>query len=95
MSLTGQTTDNPDQRIQSDVRDFIVSTMALSITLLSRAATLVSFIVILWGLSRDFVIPGTDGLVIPGFLVWLVIAYAAMGRIALLRITWSGGSIRP
>ncbi|HEV2560351.1 MAG TPA: ABC transporter ATP-binding protein/permease [Microvirga sp.] len=79
--LTGEPADNPDQRIQADVAAFIVTTMSLSITLLSRAATLVSFIVILWGLSRDFVIPGTDGLVIPGFLVWLVIAYAVLGTI--------------
>jgi putative ATP-binding cassette transporter len=79
--LTGEPADNPDQRIQADVSAFIVTTMSLSITLLSRAATLVSFIVILWGLSRDFVIPGTDGLVIPGFLVWLVIAYAVLGTI--------------
>ena len=33
---------------------------------------------ILWGLSRDFVVPFTDT-VIPGFLVWLVIAYAVVG----------------
>jgi putative ATP-binding cassette transporter len=79
--LTGEPADNPDQRIQSDVSSFIVTTMSLSITLLSRAATLVSFIIILWGLSRDFVIPGTDGLVIPGFLVWLVIGYAVAGTI--------------
>ncbi len=79
--LTGEPADNPDQRIQADVSAFIVSTMSLSITLLSRAATLVSFIVILWTLSRNFVIPGTDGLVIPGFLVWLVIAYAVAGTI--------------
>jgi putative ATP-binding cassette transporter len=61
------------------VRAFIDQTMSLSIRLLSQAATLVSFIVILWGLSRDFVIPGTAGTVIPGFLVWLVIAYAVVG----------------
>lgn len=79
--LTGEPADNPDQRIQADVSAFIVSTMSLSITLLSRAATLVSFIIILWGLSRDFVIPGTDGVVIPGFLVWLVIVYAVLGTV--------------
>ena len=33
---------------------------------------------ILWTLSRDFVVPFTDA-VIPGFLVWLVIAYAVVG----------------
>jgi putative ATP-binding cassette transporter len=77
--FTGEPADNPDQRIQADIRAFIDQTMSLSIRLLSQAATLVSFVVILWGLSRDFVIPGTSGLVIPGFLVWLVIAYAVIG----------------
>ncbi|WP_375458366.1 ABC transporter ATP-binding protein/permease [uncultured Enterovirga sp.] len=76
--LMSSDTDNPDQRIQADIRLFIAQTMSLSIQLLSQAATLVSFVIILWTLSRDFVIPGTD-LVIPGFLVWLVIAYAVIG----------------
>ena len=76
--FTGEPADNPDQRIQADVSSFIVTTMSLSIRLLSQAATLVSFVIILWGLSRDFIIPGTDA-VIPGLLVWLVIAYAVLG----------------
>jgi vitamin B12/bleomycin/antimicrobial peptide transport system ATP-binding/permease protein len=70
--------DNPDQRIQQDVNAFIQQTASLSIRLLSQAAQLVSFIVILWTLSRDFVLPFTDT-VVPGFLVWLVIAYAVVG----------------
>ncbi|GJD96671.1 ABC transporter ATP-binding protein/permease [Methylobacterium iners] len=76
--FTGEDADNPDQRIQADVNLFIRQTTSLSIRLLSQAATLVSFIVILWGLSRDFVLPFTDT-VVPGFLVWLVIAYAVIG----------------
>lgn len=76
--LMGSDTDNPDQRIQADVRLFIDQTMSLSIRLLSQAATLVSFVIILWGLSRDFIVPGL-GIELPGFLVWLVIAYAVIG----------------
>lgn len=78
ISLLSHETDNPDQRIQSDIRLFILQVMSLSIRLLSQAATLVSFVIILWGLSRDFVIPGTS-LVVPGFLVWLVVVYAVVG----------------
>lgn len=77
--LMGNDTDNPDQRIQADIRLFIDQTMSLSIRLLSQAATLVSFVIILWTLSRDFVVPGTTDLKIPGFLVWLVITYAVVG----------------
>ncbi|MBD8908421.1 SbmA/BacA-like family transporter [Methylorubrum zatmanii] len=76
--FTDEHADNPDQRIQSDVNAFIAQTTTLSTRLLSQAAQLVSFIVILWTLSRDFVLPFTDT-VIPGFLVWLVIAYAVVG----------------
>ena len=76
--FTDEHADNPDQRIQSDVNLFISQTTTLSIRLLSQAATLVSFMVILWGLSRDFVLPFTDT-VVPGFLVWLVVGYAVVG----------------
>ncbi|KQP73272.1 ABC transporter [Methylobacterium sp. Leaf113] len=76
--FTDEDADNPDQRIQSDVNAFIQQTAGVSIRLLSQAAQLVSFIVVLWTLSRDFVLPFTD-MVIPGFLVWLVIAYALVG----------------
>ncbi|GEP08347.1 ABC transporter ATP-binding protein/permease [Methylobacterium gnaphalii] len=76
--FTDEHADNPDQRIQSDVNLFIQQTTTLSIRLLSQAATLVSFMVILWSLSRDFVLPFTDT-VIPGFLVWLVVGYAVVG----------------
>ena len=78
LSFAGEATDNPDQRIQTDVSQFIITTMDLSIRLLSQAATLVSFIVILWGLSRDFVFPAL-GIEIPGLLVWAVLAYAIIG----------------
>ncbi|MGU3537108.1 ABC transporter ATP-binding protein/permease [Methylobacterium sp. A54F] len=76
--FTGEHADNPDQRIQADVNAFIAQTASLSIRLLSQAAQLVSFMVILWTLSRDFVLPFTDS-VVPGFLVWLVVAYAVVG----------------
>ncbi|TDR94516.1 ABC transporter ATP-binding protein/permease [Enterovirga rhinocerotis] len=76
--LLGHETDNPDQRIQADIRLFIDQLMSLSIRLLSQAATLVSFVIILWHLSRDFVLPGTE-ITMPGFLVWLVIVYAVVG----------------
>lgn len=80
MSLLGTGTDNPDQRISVDIRSFITSTMTLSVRLLTQAATLVSFTVILWSLSRGFTLPGTD-MVVPGFLVWVALAYSLIGTI--------------
>jgi vitamin B12/bleomycin/antimicrobial peptide transport system ATP-binding/permease protein len=47
-ALIGQAADNPDQRISEDVRNFINSTYAFSISLLSTVSTLVSFSIILW-----------------------------------------------
>jgi vitamin B12/bleomycin/antimicrobial peptide transport system ATP-binding/permease protein len=70
--------DNPDQRIADDLRGFVDQTYQLTIGILSQAATLVSFIVILWGLSQDFTLPGTS-IVVPGLLVWFAIVYAILG----------------
>src|SRR3954447_22473942 len=44
-------TDNPDQRIQEDLRDFVESTLSLGLGLLSHIVSLFSFVGILWGLS--------------------------------------------
>jgi putative ATP-binding cassette transporter len=46
-TLVGQAADNPDQRIAEDVRNFLNSTYAYSISLLSTVTTLVSFSIIL------------------------------------------------
>jgi vitamin B12/bleomycin/antimicrobial peptide transport system ATP-binding/permease protein len=70
--------DNPDQRIADDLRGFVDQTYQLTIGILSQAATLISFIVILWGLSQDFTLPGTS-IVVPGLLVWFAIVYAILG----------------
>src|SRR5271155_5245562 len=59
-TLVGQTADNLDQRIAEDVRNFLNSTYAYSISLLSTVSTLVSFSIILWTIPADFAVPGTD-----------------------------------
>jgi vitamin B12/bleomycin/antimicrobial peptide transport system ATP-binding/permease protein len=78
MQLLGGEADNPDQRISEDLRKFVESTYSLSIGLMNQAATLVSFVAILWAISRTFTFPGTDTPA-PGLLVWIAIAYAALG----------------
>ena len=72
--------DNPDQRIAEDVRMFTSSTISLGVGLLSAITTLVSFIGILWGLSGalDFQLFG-HAITIPGYMVWVAIAYALVG----------------
>ena len=49
-----------------------------SILLISTLSSLVSFAVVLWGLSDNFTIPGTD-MHVPGFLFWIALIYAAAG----------------
>ena len=71
--------DNPDQRIQEDVRDFVASALGLSLSLLAALATLVSFGGLLWRLSATWSLPvGGQHLHIPGLLLWVAIAYAVL-----------------
>jgi vitamin B12/bleomycin/antimicrobial peptide transport system ATP-binding/permease protein len=75
MTILGGQTDNPDQRIQEDVRKFTSTTMSFTLRILSQVSTLVSFSVILWSISADFTLPGTD-IVVPGLLFWIALVYA-------------------
>ena len=77
MQLFGSGADNPDQRIQEDVDQFISRTQTLTLNILSAASNLISFSVILWQISADFTIPGTE-IQVPGFLVWGALIYSAL-----------------
>jgi putative ATP-binding cassette transporter len=78
MQLIGRGADNPDQRISEDLRKFVESTYSLSVGLMNQAATLVSFVAILWTISAGFTFPGTD-IEVPGLLVWVCAGYAILG----------------
>ncbi len=69
-------TDNPDQRVAEDLRDFTDTTLSLSLGLLSNLVSLGSFIGILWGLSGAIEV---FGIPIPGYMVWVALAYAVVG----------------
>ncbi|HUN47595.1 MAG TPA: SbmA/BacA-like family transporter, partial [Stellaceae bacterium] len=88
LQLTGPNTDNPDQRIAEDVRDFIDSGLALSLGLLSSVVSLFSFLFILWSLSGPITIPlGSLGEVtVPAYMVWLALVYAVLGTIGAVKI---------
>ncbi|MET3497628.1 ABC transporter ATP-binding protein/permease [Variovorax boronicumulans] len=78
----GQTPDNPDQRIQEDMQLFTDYTMTLSMGLLNAVVTLLSFVGILWGLSGSFELSvGGTTYQIVGAMVWLAVAYCAMGTV--------------
>jgi len=78
MQLLDRGTDNPDQRIADDLRIFVDYTSDLALGLLSAVVTLISFVVILWGLSGSAQLWGLD---IPGYLVWTALIYASVGTV--------------
>jgi vitamin B12/bleomycin/antimicrobial peptide transport system ATP-binding/permease protein len=80
MQLVAGEADNPDQRIAEDVQLLISHTLALFIGGLRAVVTLGTFVAILWGLSgRLTVAIGGLTLVLPGYMVWVSILYAAGG----------------
>jgi vitamin B12/bleomycin/antimicrobial peptide transport system ATP-binding/permease protein len=80
MQLAGDAADNPDQRITDDVKLFVSQTLGLGLGLLNAIVSLVSFLVILWGLSEllPLLLFGVD-FSIPGYLVWGAVIYAVFG----------------
>jgi len=81
MQLRGRQTDNPDQRVAEDLKIFVNQTLGLSIGLLNALVTLASFVGVLWVLSGPLSIPlqGHE-LVIPGYMLWAALVYAALGN---------------
>jgi putative ATP-binding cassette transporter len=80
MQLTERATDNPDQRIAEDLRLFVDQTIGFTLSFLREVVTLVSFMTILWGLSKDmqFIVWGVD-IAFPGFMMWAALLYAVIG----------------
>jgi vitamin B12/bleomycin/antimicrobial peptide transport system ATP-binding/permease protein len=82
MELTRQGTDNPEQRIEQDCASFAAQTLSIVLGLLLQVLTLITFASVLWELSGNFVIPIFGGLVVPGYMMWVAIAYAFLGSYA-------------
>ena len=77
----GGRTDNPDQRIAEDLHQFTTFVLSLSIGMISSVVSLISFLVILWGLSgpADIALGQWGTLHIPAYLVWAALLYAGIG----------------
>lgn len=82
---------NPDQRMHEDARHLCELSAALGTELMQASVLLVTFIGVLWVLSRGFfiTIAGHD-VPIPGYMVWAAILYAGVGS---LLSYWVGGSL--
>jgi putative ATP-binding cassette transporter len=89
MQLLGDAADNPDQRIAEDIKQFIESTLAIGVGLLSAIVTLGSFVIILWALSADAPLHLFGmSMSIPGYLVWAALIYAIVGTVLTHLIGW-------
>ena len=72
----GGYTDNPDQRISEDLNKFTATTLALGLGLIRTVVSLVSFSIILWGVSGSIEV---FGFTVPGYMFWCALVYAAVG----------------
>ena len=86
MELTRQGTDNPEQRIEQDCASFAAQTLSIVLGLLLQVLTLITFASVLWELSGNFAIPIFGGIVIPGYMLWVAVAYALLGSTATFLI---------
>ncbi len=79
LELKSYGTDNVDQRIQEDLKDFASLTLSLGLDLLSSVVTLVTFSHILWKLSGPITLPLGAGITIQGYMMWVALIYAVIG----------------
>lgn len=77
LSNAGEIGANPDQRIHEDARHLTELSVDLGIGLLQATLLLLSFVGVLWGLSRDLVLSiGGRSFALPGYMVWSALIYA-------------------
>jgi putative ATP-binding cassette transporter len=79
MELAGAAADNPEQRIEEDCNAFTGQTLVILLDLLSQVLMLLTFTSVLWGLSGSVTLPVFGGIAIPGYMMWVAVAYAAIG----------------
>ncbi len=80
MQLQAETlgSDNPDQRISEDIRDFVQSGLILGFGLFANILSLFSFLQVLWILSFPITLLGIE---IPHYLVWVALAYSVVASV--------------
>jgi putative ATP-binding cassette transporter len=82
MQLQGDAADNPDQRIAEDIQLFVVRTLRIGLGFLNSIVTILSFVVILWGLSNAAPLHLFGSTIdIPGYLVWAALIYSVAGTL--------------
>ena len=82
MKVIDSDLDNPDQRIATDIGNFISSVITYGIGLINKIVTLIAFITVLWNLSGVLEISlfGKD-MHIHGYMVYAALFYSIVGTI--------------
>jgi putative ATP-binding cassette transporter len=75
--------DNPDQRIQQDVTSYTSTSQSLALGAVSSIVALVSFTIILWGLSGPLTVGGIE---IPRAMVFLAYIYVIVATVIAIWI---------
>ena len=80
LQMFGKDTDNPDQRISEDVRQFVEMTLGFAIGILKSLCTFISFVFILYQLSgpMSFSFMGKTW-TIHGYMLWASLLYSVLG----------------
>lgn len=81
--LSPKAVENPDQRVAEDCRLFVDKLLLLSIDLIENCVSIVSYVVVLWGLTEFVLTVPVAGQVIsvPHYLVWVAFLYVAVSSL--------------
>lgn len=87
LNMTSEERLNPDQRIQEDVKNLSELSGDLGLGALRSALLLISFVGVLWMMSRGITLPvGNFHLQVPGYMVWFALIYAGIGSWLAARV---------
>lgn len=81
--FVAEPTDNPDQRIQVDIANFVSFSLGLSIGAIRALVSMIEFTVILWGLSAALALWGVS---IPRGMVFVVYLYVIVATVLAFKI---------
>ena len=80
LQMFGKDTDNPDQRISEDVRQFVEMTLGFAIGILKSLCTFISFVFILYQLSGPLSFSFMGKIwTIHGYMLWASLLYSILG----------------
>lgn len=78
-----ESADNPDQRIQQDISDFVETSLELAMKTISAMVSIIAFTLMLWGLSGPLALGGVE---VPRALVFLVYIYILIATVFAVKI---------